>query len=67
MFYLTHCALFGLDEFFPIRCEDVEAYILKAVGSIFCSSVGGRVTDYCFHRLFGIWGECEIVEIIFSR
>jgi hypothetical protein len=28
---------------------------------------GGEVTDYCFHRLFGIWGEGKVVEIIFLQ
>jgi hypothetical protein len=28
-------------------------------------SGGGKVTDYCLYRLFGIWGEGKIVEIIF--
>jgi hypothetical protein len=27
----------------------------------------GKVTDYCFDRLFGILGEGKIVEIIFSQ
>jgi hypothetical protein len=26
-----------------------------------------KVTDYCFDRLFGIWGEDKIVDIIFLQ
>jgi hypothetical protein len=28
---------------------------------------GGKVTNYCLDRLFGIWGEGKIVEIIFLQ
>jgi hypothetical protein len=47
--------------------EDVEAKVLKPVGNIFHWHVQGKVTDYFLDRLFGIWGEGKIVEIIFLQ
>jgi hypothetical protein len=44
--------------------DDIEAEVLRAVGSIFLWCVWGKVTDYCLDRLFGIWGENKIEEII---
>jgi hypothetical protein len=47
--------------------DDVEAYVLKAVGNIFHWYVWGKVTDYCLDGLFGFWGEGKILQIIFLQ
>jgi hypothetical protein len=45
--------------------DDIEDYILKLAGNIFRCRVCGKVTNYCLDRLFGIWAEGKIAEIIF--
>jgi hypothetical protein len=44
---------------------DDGAQVLEAVRNIFYWCDWGKVTDYRLYRLFGIWGEGNIVEIIF--
>jgi hypothetical protein len=38
----------------------------KRILNIFRWRVWRKVTDYCLVRLFGMWGEGKVVEIIFS-
>jgi hypothetical protein len=49
------------------HADDIEAYVLKAVGNNFCWRIWGQVRDYCFYKLLEIWGEGKIVEIIFLQ
>jgi hypothetical protein len=44
--------------------DDVEAKVLKVVGNAFRWCTWGKVTDYCLCRLFRIWREGKILEII---
>jgi hypothetical protein len=39
----------------------------KPVGNIFTWRIWGKVMDYCFDRIFRIWGEGKIPEIIFLQ
>jgi hypothetical protein len=43
----------------------VSMNFLKDVGNNFRWRVRGEMTDYCLYRLFGIWGEDKIADIIF--
>jgi hypothetical protein len=47
--------------------DDVKDEVLEAVGNTFRWRVWGKVIDYCLDGLFGIWGENQIVEIIFLQ
>jgi hypothetical protein len=44
-----------------------DAEVLKGVGSIFRWRVCEKVMNYCLYRLFRIWRERKIVEIIFLQ
>jgi hypothetical protein len=47
--------------------DDIEASALKAVGNIFRWRVWWKMAYYCFDRLFEIWGEFKIMEILFLQ
>jgi hypothetical protein len=47
-----------------VDCLDA---VFKAVGNIFRWLICGEVTDYCIDRVFKIWREGKILEIIFIQ
>jgi hypothetical protein len=40
---------------------------MEVAGNIFRRRIWVKVTDYCLDRLFGIWGEGKLVEIMFLQ